>query len=80
MKTSCPWDERQVKTFVKEAVKSVGGESAWAFLGRAIQTAVIEAKVTSVLTMQLDDTTLKAAEIKALWRAMMTAAGLWDGE
>lgn len=74
----CPWDERQVRTFVRNAQASVGGLKGWHAIGQFLQRALLEAYTARVIASQLDDATIYPPHVRSLYRAMLHEAGLED--
>ena len=77
-RSECPWDERQVRTFVRNARASVGGLKGFHAIGPFLQRALLEAHVARVISSQLDDTVIHPAHARSLYRAMLHEAGLDD--
>lgn len=79
----CPFDNAQVKTFVKEAVKRVGGKEAWAFIGPEVRRLAIEAACFRAFANLLAaekamGATVKPSEMYGLRERMMKEAGIED--
>lgn len=73
-----PWAQQQIRTFVRNARASVGGLKGWHALGPFLRRALLEAYVAHVFASQLDDTVIRSADIRALYRAMLREDGLDD--